>query len=35
MEAFHQFMNWFYAVLVIGAVGIAVWFLKKKKESDQ
>ena len=35
MEALHQFMNWFYGALGIGAIGIAVWFLKKKKESDQ
>ena len=35
MESFHQFMNWFYAALVVGAIGIAVWFLKKKRESDR
>jgi LPXTG-motif cell wall-anchored protein len=35
METFHQLMNWFYAVLIVGAVGIAVWFLKKKRESDR
>lgn len=35
METFHQFMNWFYVALVVCAIGIAAWFLKKKKESDR
>ncbi len=35
MEIFHQAMNVFYGVLVIGAVCIGVWFYRKKKESDQ
>jgi LPXTG-motif cell wall-anchored protein len=35
METFQQIMYWFYAVLLMAAVGIAVWFFKKKKESDQ
>jgi LPXTG-motif cell wall-anchored protein len=35
METFHQIMNWFYAGLMLAAVGIGAWFYKKKKESDR
>ncbi|MBN1566817.1 MAG: LPXTG cell wall anchor domain-containing protein [Acidobacteria bacterium] len=35
MEVFQQFMYWFYAVMLLAAIGIAAWFYKKKKESDR
>ena len=35
MELFHEIMNWFYGVLMLGAIGIGVWFCKKKRESDR
>ncbi len=35
METFQHVMNAFYAVLMIAAIGIAVWLYKKKKESDR
>ncbi len=35
METFQQIMYGFYAVLILAAVGISVWFYKKKKESDR
>ena len=35
MEIFQQIMYGFYAVLLLGAIGIAVWFYKKQKESDR
>ena len=35
MAIFQQIMYWFYAVLLLAAIGIAVWFYKKKKESER
>ena len=35
MEIFHEIMNGFYAVLMLGAIGIGFWFYRKKKESDR
>jgi hypothetical protein len=35
METFQQVMYGFYAVLMLGAVGIAVWFYRKQKENDR
>jgi LPXTG-motif cell wall-anchored protein len=35
METFQHIMYGFYAVLMVGAIGIAAWFYKKKKESDR
>ena len=35
MAIFQQIMYWFYVALLLAAIGIAVWFFKKKKESDQ
>lgn len=35
MEIYQNIMYGFYAVLMLAAIGIAVWFYKKKKESDQ
>jgi len=35
MEIFQQIMYWFYAVLMLAAIGIAVWFYKKKRESER
>jgi LPXTG-motif cell wall-anchored protein len=34
MEALQQIMYVFYAVLMLLAGAIAVWFYKKKKEND-
>ena len=35
MAIFQQIMYWFYAVLLLAAIGIAAWFYKKKKESER
>ena len=35
MQIFHEVMNCFYGVLVVGAICIGAWFYKKKKESDR
>jgi LPXTG-motif cell wall-anchored protein len=35
MEALQQIMYVFYAVLMLLAAGIALWFYKKKKENDR
>jgi LPXTG-motif cell wall-anchored protein len=35
METLQQIMYAFYAVLMLAAVGIAMWFYKKRKENDQ
>jgi hypothetical protein len=35
MQIFHEVMNWFYVGLMVGAIGIGVWFYNKKKESDR
>jgi LPXTG-motif cell wall-anchored protein len=35
MAIFQQIMYWFYALLMLAAIGIAAWFYKKKKESDR
>jgi LPXTG-motif cell wall-anchored protein len=35
MEALQQIMYVFYAVLMLLAAGIAMWFYKKKKENDR
>ena len=35
METLQQIMYAFYAVLMIAAVGIAMWLYKKRKENDR
>lgn len=35
METLQQIMYGFYAVLMLAAVGLAMWFYKKRKENDQ
>jgi Mg2+ and Co2+ transporter CorA len=35
MAIFQQIMYWFYAALLVAAIGIVAWFLKKKKESER
>jgi len=35
METLQQIMYAFYAVLMLAAVGIAMWFYKKRKENDR
>ena len=35
MEIFQKIMYGFSAVLMLGGIGIAAWFYKKKKESDR
>jgi LPXTG-motif cell wall-anchored protein len=35
MAIFQQIMYWFYAVLLLAAIGLGAWFLKKKKESER
>ena len=35
METLQQVMYAFYAVLMLAAAGIGVWFYKKRKENDR
>ena len=35
MEIFQQLMYGFFAVLMLAALGITVWFYKKQKEGDR
>jgi LPXTG-motif cell wall-anchored protein len=35
METFQQVMYGFYALLILGAIAIGVWFYKKRKESQE
>jgi hypothetical protein len=35
METFQHIMYGFFAVLMVAAIGIAVWFYKKQKENDR
>lgn len=35
MAIFQQLMYGFFAVLMLAAVGITVWFYKKQKENDR
>ena len=35
METLQQIMYGCYAVLMLGAVGLGMWFYKKRKENDR
>ncbi len=35
MEVFQNIMYGFFAVLMVAAIGIAVWFYKRQKENDR
>jgi len=35
METFQQIMYGFYVVMMLAAIGIAIWFYKKRKESGR
>ncbi len=35
MEVFQNVMYGFFAVLMVAAIGIAVWFYKRQKENDR
>ncbi len=35
MQTFHEFMDIFFAALLVGAICISWWAYKKKRESDR